>query len=189
MPRKSMRSRSRSRRGGDWTDPSSWSLSNPFASKKPVDPNMPPSVDPNMPPSVDPNMPPSVAPNMPPSVTPNMPPSVAPNMPPAYPASTSSGIDYSQSSTSNGMGDSQSSTSNGMGGRKGKRRRSMRGGDYSDNISLNNLAANAAPFSNGNTATASYVGGRTRRHRHNKSCKITCRKHHRHTKSCRHRKH
>jgi hypothetical protein len=164
MPRKSMRSRSRSRRGGF-----DFNSLNPFASKD-KDPVVPP---------------------------------------PAYPPPTSSGTGYSQSPTSSGMGYSQSPTSSGvgysrsptnsgmgysqqpanMGGKKGKRRRSMRGGDYSDNISLNNLAANAAPFSNGNTATASYVGGRTRRHRHNKSCKITCRKHHRHTKSCRHRKH
>ena len=133
MPKKSMRSRSRrSRRGGSWTDPSSWSLSNPFASKKTDDTDMPP---------------------------------------PAYPPPTNSGMGYSQSSTNTGYG---------YGGKKGKRRRSMRGGDYSDNISLNNLAANAAPFSNGNTATAPYVGGRTRRrrhHRHNKSCKKSCRKH------------
>ena len=153
MPRKSMRSRSRSRRGGF-----DFNSLNPFASKD-KDPVVPP---------------------------------------PAYPPPTSSGMGYSQSPTSSGVGYSRSPTNSGMGysqqpanmgGKKGKRRRSMRGGDYSDNISLNNLAANAAPFSNGNTATASYVGGRTRRHRHNKSCKITCRKHHRHTKSCRHRKH
>ena len=105
MPRKSIRSRGR--RGGDWSDPSTWSMpSNPFASEEEK---------------------------------------------PTY----------------------------GMGGRRGKRRRTMRGGDYSDNISLNNLASNAAPFSNGNTATAPYVGGRTRRrrhHRHTKSCKKSCRK-------------
>ena len=68
----------------------------------------------------------------------------------------------------------------GYGGKKGKRRRSMRGGDYSDNISLTNLASNAAPVSGTPTASALYVGGRTRRrrhHRHNKSCKKSCRKH------------
>ena len=120
MPKKSMRNRSRGRRGGDWTDPSSWSFSNPFASKKSDDP--PPSPPP------------------PPYVTPP--------------------------------------TSNGMGGRKGKRRGSMRGGNYSDNTPLTGLAATAASFSNGNTASASYVGGRTRRrrHRHRKSCKKSCRK-------------
>jgi hypothetical protein len=64
-----------------------------------------------------------------------------------------------------------------MGGKKGKRRRSMRGG-YSDNISLNNLAATAEPISGVPTASASYVGGRTRRRRR-----------HRHNKSCKHRKH
>jgi hypothetical protein len=68
----------------------------------------------------------------------------------------------------------------GYGGRKGKRRRSMRGGNYSDNISLNNLASTAAPISGIPTASASYVGGRTRRrrhrHRHTKSCKKSCRK-------------
>ena len=107
MPKKSMRSRSRSRRGGfEWGSPSSW-----FVSKEE-------------------------------------------EQQPTYPPTANTG--YS------------------MGGKKGKRRRSMRGGDYSDNISTTNLAANAAPFSNGNTATAPYVGGRTRRrrrHRHNKSCR------------------
>jgi len=61
----------------------------------------------------------------------------------------------------------------GMGGRRGKRRRSMRGG-YSDNISLNNLASTAEPISGVPTATAQLVGGRTRRrrrHRHGKSCR------------------
>ena len=128
MPRKSMRSRSRSRRGGDWSDPSSW-----FGSKK-SDTNVPPA--------------------------------------PAYPPPASSNMGASRK-----MG---ASSSMGYGGKKGKRRRTMRGGDYSDNISTTNLAANAAPFSNGNTATAPYVGGRTRRrrhHRHNKSCKKSCRKH------------
>ena len=122
MPKKSMRSRSRSRRGGfEWGSPSSW-----FVSKEE---------------------------EQQPTYTPT-----------TYTPTANTG--YS------------------MGGKKGKRRRSMRGGDYSDNISLNNLAANAAPFSNGNTATAPYVGGRTRRHRHTKSCKKSCRKYHRHNKSC-----
>ena len=137
MPRKSIR-RSRTRRGGSWSDPSSW-----FGSKKPDDTDMPP---------------------------------------PAYPPPTSSGMGYSQSPTSSGMGYSQppTSSSNGYGGKKGKRRRSMRGGDYTDNISLTNLASNAAPISGTSTASALYVGGRTRRrrhHRHNKSCKKSCRKH------------
>jgi hypothetical protein len=124
MPRKSMRSRSRSRRGGSWDDPTSW-----FGSKKPDDTGSQTTS----------------------AYTPTPP-------PPAYTPPTSSG----------------------MGGRKGKRRRTMRGGDYSDNTPLNDLAATAAPFSNGNTATAPYVGGRTRRrrhrHRHTKSCKKSCRK-------------
>ena len=68
--------------------------------------------------------------------------------------------------------------SNGMvnGGRKGKRRR-MRGGDYSPNTPTNGLAYSAASVSDVPTATAPYVGGRTRRRRHNKSCKKSCRKH------------
>jgi hypothetical protein len=141
MPKKSMRSRSRSRRGGIWpfdsdtqdssSTGSSWySNLNPFGSKKPE-----------------------------------------------Y-GSTAYG------STSNGMGmgmdNSQQpyNTGYGMGGKKGKRRRSMRGG-YSDNISLNNLASTAEPISGVPTASAhQYVGGRTRRRRR-----------HRHNKSCKHRKH
>jgi hypothetical protein len=79
-----------------------------------------------------------------------------------------------------GMDNSQQpyNTGYGMGGKKGKRRRSMRGG-YSDNISLNNLASTAEPISGVPTASAhQYVGGRTRRRRR-----------HRHNKSCKHRKH
>ena len=121
MPKKSMRNRSRCRRGGfEWGSPSTWKLSNPFAS--------------------DDDDPQPSPPPPPPYVTPP--------------------------------------TSNGMGGRKGKRRGSMRGGNYSDNTPLTGLAATAASFSNGNTASFSYVGGRTRRrrHRHRKSCKKSCRK-------------
>jgi hypothetical protein len=137
MPKKSMRSRSRSRRGGIWpfdsdtqdssSTGSSWySNLNPFGSKKPE-----------------------------------------------Y-GSTSNGMGMGM-----GMDNSQQpyNTGYGMGGKKGKRRRSMRGG-YSDNISLNNLAATAEPISGVPTASASYVGGRTRRRRR-----------HRHNKSCKHRKH
>jgi len=117
MPRKSMRSRGR--RGGDWSDPSSWSMptmSNPFASEE-------------------------------------------------------------EKPTNYGMG---MGTGTGTGGRRGKRRRTMRGGDYHDNISHNNLASTAASVSDVPTATAQLVGGRTRRrrrHRCNKSCKKSCRKH------------
>ena len=127
MPRKSMRSRSRSRRGGF-----DFNSLNPFASKD-KDTDVPP--------------------------------------PPAYPPPTNSGMGYSQPPTNSGYG---------YGGKKGKRRRSMRGGDYTDNTSLTNLAATAAPISGTPTASALYVGGRTRRrrhHRHNKSCKKSCRKH------------
>jgi hypothetical protein len=116
MPRKSMRSKSR--RGGDWLSPSTWSISNPFAAKKDDA-----------------------------TITPN-------NYPPA----------------SNGMG---------YGGRKGKRRRSMRGGDYSANTPTTGMAATAASVSDVKTASAPLVGGRTRRRRHR----------HRHSKSCKHRKH
>ncbi len=69
--------------------------------------------------------------------------------------------------------------SNGMGygGRKGKRRRSMRGGDYSANTPTTGLAVTAASVSDVPTASAPLVGGRTRRRRHKKSCKKSCRKH------------
>ena len=152
MPKKSMR-RSRSRRAGSWTDPSSWS--NPFASKD-KDPNVPP--------------------------------------PPAYaPPATSSGMGYTPPpATSSGMGYTPPPTTNsgrGYGGKKGKRRRSMRGGDFSANTPTTGLASTAASVGGVPTASAQYVGGRTRHHRHNKSCKISCRRHHRHTKSCKHRKH
>ena len=157
MPRKSMRSRrSRSRRGGSWDDPSTWSLSNPFASKTPDNTGSTGSTGYG---STD------------------------------YGSTGSTDYGSTDSTGSNDYGSTETTDytqqpNSGMGGKKGKRRRSMRGGDYSDNISLNNLAANAAPFSNGNTATAPYVGGRTRRHRHTKSCKKSCRKYHRHNKSC-----
>lgn len=83
-------------------------------------------------------------------------------------------------STSSSMGYSQpSNTGYGYGGKKGKRRRSMRGGNYSDNISTTNLAATAGSISGIPTASAQLVGGRTRHRRHR----------HRHSKSCKHRKH
>ena len=71
------------------------------------------------------------------------------------------------------------SSSGYMGGRMSRRKRSrkMRGG-YSDNISINGLAASAAPISDIKSAQPlTTVGGRrTKRrhggkHRHNKSCK------------------
>jgi|LakMenEpi03Aug12_release.lakeMendotaPanAssembly.Ray.scaffolds.fasta_scaffold660580_2 hypothetical protein len=108
MPKKSMRSRSQRRRGGSWTDPSSWSLSNPFASEE-------------------------------------------------------------EQPTNYGMG-----MGTGTGGRRGKRRRSMRGGDYSANTPMTGLASTSASVSDVPTATAQLVGGRTRRrrrHRHGKSCR------------------
>ena len=74
--------------------------------------------------------------------------------------------------------DEQANTS--YGGRRRRRRktRKMRGG-YSDNISLNNLAANASPFSGSTVRAHSYVGGRkTKRrcHKHKKSHRRHCRK-------------
>ena len=127
MPRKSMRKsmRSRSRRGGDWLSPSTWSISNPFAAKK-DDATMSPN---------------------------------------SYPPAS-----YQSPPATNSMG---------FGGRKGKRRRSMRGGDYSANTPTTGLAVTAASVSDVPTATAPLVGGRTRRRRHR----------HRHSKSCKHRKH
>ena len=113
MPRKSMRSRGRGRRGGDWSDPSSWSMptmSNPFASEE-------------------------------------------------------------EKPTNYGMG---MGTGTGTGGRRGKRRRTMRGGNYSANTPMTGLASTAASVSDVPTATAQLVGGRTRRrrrHRHGKSCR------------------
>ena len=58
----------------------------------------------------------------------------------------------------------------------GKRRRMC--GGYSSNMSLTNLASSAAPISGVQTASSSFVGGKTRRrrHRHTKSCKKSCRK-------------
>jgi hypothetical protein len=54
----------------------------------------------------------------------------------------------------------------------------MRGGDYTSNMSLTDLAATAESVSGVPTASALFVGGRTRRrHRHRKSCKKSCRKH------------
>ena len=84
-------------------------------------------------------------------------------------APASSGMGYSQPSTS-------TSTGYGFGGRKGKRRRSMRGGNYSDYTPTTGLAANAASVSGVPTASAQLVGGRTRRRRRHK-CSKSCRKH------------
>ena len=67
--------------------------------------------------------------------------------------------------------------STGMNPGYGGKRRRMCGG-YSSNMSLTNLASSAAPISGVQTASASFVGGKTRRrrHRHTKSCKKSCRK-------------
>jgi len=64
------------------------------------------------------------------------------------------------------------------GGRRRRKTRKMRGG-YSDNISINNLAASASPFSGSTVRAHSYVGGKkTKRrcHKHKKSHKHHCRK-------------
>ena len=51
------------------------------------------------------------------------------------------------------------------------RRRTMRGG-YSASHSLNDLAATASPFSGNKTAQPQvWLGGRSRKHRHNRRCK------------------
>lgn len=64
-----------------------------------------------------------------------------------------------------------SSSSTTYGGKKKRMsRRKMRGG-YSDNISLNNLAANASPFTGKTAQPHTWVGGKTRRHRRNRSHK------------------
>jgi len=143
MPKKSMRSRSRSRQGGMWpfdsttqgsSSTGSWYDNlNLFGEKKPDNTGY--------------------------GIT-------------QYP-STSSGTGYSQQPPNTGYG------YGGKKGKKGKRRRSMRGGNYSDNISTTNLAATAGSISGIPTASAQLVGGRTRHRRHR----------HRHSKSCKHRKH
>ena len=73
------------------------------------------------------------------------------------------------------MNNGKSDMNNGVGGKR--RRRRMCGG-YSSNMSLTNLASSAAPISGVQTASSSFVGGKTkrRRHRHTKSCKKSCRK-------------
>jgi hypothetical protein len=51
------------------------------------------------------------------------------------------------------------------------RRRTMRGG-YSASHSLNDLAATASPYSGNKTAQPQvWLGGRSRKHRHNRRCK------------------
>ena len=55
--------------------------------------------------------------------------------------------------------------------RRMRRRRTVRGG-YSANRSLNNLAANASSFSGNKTAQPQvWLGGKSRKHRHNRRCK------------------
>jgi hypothetical protein len=58
----------------------------------------------------------------------------------------------------------------------GKSRKNKKGG-YKDNISHNNLASSASPFSGKTAQPQTWVGGKTKRRRH------------RHSKSCRHKKH
>ena len=61
----------------------------------------------------------------------------------------------------------------------GKTRKHKRGGSYSSSISVNGLAANAAPVSNVKTAQPhNLVGGKSKKHRK-----------HKHSKSCKHKKH
>lgn len=75
----------------------------------------------------------------------------------------------SSSSSSSSYIPSMSTTS--YGGRKRRKMRKMRGGNVSDNISLNNLASRAAPIDGIKTAQPQvWVGGkrtkrRTRKHR------------------------
>jgi len=59
----------------------------------------------------------------------------------------------------------------------GKRRRSKRGGSYSPNMSLNNLASSASPISGIQTVKAqTWVGGKTKKRRNGRRNKS--RKHH-----------
>jgi hypothetical protein len=64
------------------------------------------------------------------------------------------------------------STTTTYGGKKKRTsRRKMRGGNVEDNMSLNNLAAHAAPFSGTTAQPHNWVGGKTRRHRRKRSYK------------------
>jgi len=64
-----------------------------------------------------------------------------------------------------------SSTATYGGKKKRTYRRKMRGGNVEDNISLNNLAANAEPFSGITAQPHNWVGGKTRRYRRKRSHK------------------
>jgi hypothetical protein len=86
--------------------------------------------------------------------------------------------DMNQGYGSTGMSQGYGSTgmSQGVSSYGGKRRR-MRGG-YSPNMSLTNLASSASPISDVQTVKAqTWVGGKSKRRRHGKSCKKSCRKH------------
>jgi hypothetical protein len=91
----------------------------------------------------------------------------------------SSGMNQSYNTPMNVSYGASTGMNTGM-GYGGKRRRKMRGGSVTPNVSLTNLASRAAPVSGVDTVKAqTWVGGRTKRHRHrhSKSCKKSCRKH------------
>lgn len=93
------------------------------------------------------------------------------------PPPTSPSPSSSDSSSPPPSSESSSSSSSLTGGRRRRRtrrmrrRRTMRGG-YSANHSLNDLASTASPFSGNKTAQPQvWLGGRSRKHRHNRRCK------------------
>ena len=88
----------------------------------------------------------------------------------------STGMNQGYGSTGMSQGYGSTGMSQGVSSYGGKRRR-MRGG-YSPNMSLTNLASSASPISDVQTVKAqTWVGGKSKRRRHGKSCKKSCRKH------------
>lgn len=93
------------------------------------------------------------------------------------PPPTSPSTDSSSPPSPPPSSESSSSSSSLTGGRRRRRtrrmrrRRTMRGG-YSANHSLNDLASTASSFSGNKTAQPQvWLGGRSRKHRHNRRCK------------------
>jgi len=91
--------------------------------------------------------------------------------PPSSSDPTGSPSSESSSSSSSLTGGRRRRRTRRMRTRRMRRRRTMRGG-YSANHSLNDLASTASPFSGNKTAQPQvWLGGRSRKHRHNRRCK------------------
>ena len=90
----------------------------------------------------------------------------------------SSNTGYGSSNTGYGSSNTGYGTNVGYGGKTRKHR--MRGG-FKDNTPTTGLAVHAASFSGKTAQPHTLVGGRTRRHRHYKSCSKRC------NKSCKNR--